>query len=195
MVSHQWKGHERFVAKSLGGHRIPRGANFSRSLPDVVADSSISLPNTKGIIFAECKYSVSNPWVRLISDIYKEDVIIVPGKHKSDPFLIMFELTDIAKIFNYRNKHVQKYHKQIPSYITEDLQQSSEYLDSVMQDPVTKASLEVITGLNIQLPKLPIVVMAEKGKSFRLAYTSNYHFDNFLFLQNIILDDKNSRNI
>jgi hypothetical protein len=82
----------------------------------------------------------------------------------------MFELTDIAKIFNYRNKHVQKYNKQIPSYITEDLQQSSEYLDSVMQDPVTKASLEVITGLNIKLPKLPIVVMAEKGKSFRLFY-------------------------
>jgi len=193
MVSHQWKGHERFVAKSLGGHRIPRGANFSRSLPDVVADSSLSLPNTKGLIFAECKYSVNNPWVRLISDIYDNDVIIVPGIHDSDPFLIMFELSDISKLFNYRNKHTKKYKKQIPDYITAHLQQSCEYLDSVTADPVTKASLEVITGLNILLPKLPIVVMAEKGKSFRLAYTSNYHFDNFLFLQNIILDDKGNR--
>ena len=193
MVSHQWKGHERFVAKSLGGHRIPRGANFSRSLPDVVADSSVSLPGTKGLIFAECKYSVNNPWVRLIADIYDNDVIIVPGKHTTDPFLIMFELSDISKLFNYRNKHVKKYKKQIPDYISSHLQQSCEYLDTVMTDPVTKASLEVITGLNVGLPKLPIVVMAEKGKSFRLAYTSNYHFDNFLFIQNIILDDKGNR--
>ncbi len=184
MVSHQWKAHERYVAKTLQGKRIPRGANFSRSLPDVIADSSLSIPGSKGLIFAECKYSISNPWVGLISDIYKNKLISIPGNKPSDPYLILFELDDIKELSHYpvlktSDKAFQSYKKKIPDYINNNLIQSREYLQSVLLDPVTKASLQAITNLDILLPKLPIVVIAEKSKSFRLAYTSSIDLDIF----------------
>lgn len=188
-MSHQWKAHERFVAKALQGKRIPRGANFSRSLPDVIADSSLSIPGSKGLIFAECKYSISNPWIGLISDIYKNKLISVPGNITTDPSLILFELDDIKELINYpllkdSNKGFQVFKKKIPDYINNNLIQSRDYLQSVLLDPVIKASLQAITNLDILLPKLPIVVIAEKSKSFRLAYTSTIDLDIFYRDQN-----------
>jgi len=196
MVSHQWKAHERFVAKALQGKRIPRGANFSRSLPDVIADASLSIPGTKGLIFAECKYSINNPWVSLISDIYKNKLIIVPvqsrdcfTKSTEEPSLILFELGDIKELNTYpflkdSYKKLQQFNKKVPDYILNNLTQSRDYLQTVVLDPVTKASIQAITNLDILLPKLPIVVIAEKSKSFRLAYTSNIDLDIFYRDQN-----------
>jgi hypothetical protein len=170
MVSFQWKQLERLVAKALQGHRIPRGANFSRSLPDVIADSSKTLARSNGLIFAECKYSQYQPWVELIRDQYTGKLIRVKTK---DDSLIFFELNDVHLLSDpSRYSRACEYSKQVPAYLIDNLQQSRDYIDIVRKDLIMSASVYQLTAINIDNPILPIVVMAHKGKSFRVAYTS-----------------------
>lgn len=183
----RWKDFERFVSKALQGYRIPRGANFSRSLPDVVSNASLTIAKTKGLIYAECKYSIDNFWVRLMEPFYDGKLLVLPRK---EDHLILFELRDIHLLSNpdgYLNG--TKIIRSIPDYINRHLDQSREYIKIVRSDPITQASIQAITGLSPSLPILPIVVLGQKSKAFRLSYTSTTDLYNFHLLQN----DKDSR--
>ncbi len=164
-----WKNLERNVAKALQGFRIPRGANFSRSLPDVVADSSKTIARSNGLIFAECKYSVSQPWVDLIEDRYNGKLI----KVENNSSLIFFELQDIHLLSDpTRYTRAEMYDKKVPSYLRDNIQQSRNYIDIVKKDLIMSASIYQLTSISVTSPILPIVVLAQKGKSFRVAYTT-----------------------
>lgn len=182
MTNTNWKVLERFVAKALQGHRIPRGANFSRSLPDVIADSSLTIARSKGIILAECKYSISNPWVPLFEDLYEGKLLTVLGKKAS---LVLFELQDIHLLSDrnrYKNAHI--IHKDIPGYIQNNLEQAERYVPLLINDKITQATIHSLTGVDPNQPALPIVVLAQKQRPFRLAYASTLSLEVFYNSQN-----------
>lgn len=169
--SSSWKAHERNVAKALQGFRIPRGANFSRSLPDVVAESKHTLPGTNGVIVAECKYSYSNPWVNMIDKIYNDKPIIIRSKDLIRE-IICVELKDLYKLSSVTaTTKSPVYTKEIPKYIRENLQQCRDYIPLVLNNPLNKVTIEAITNFTFGNAILPIVCIAEKGKRFRLCYT------------------------
>jgi hypothetical protein len=71
-----WKDLERTVAKKFGGYRIPRGGDFSESLPDVVADVTKLFPLANKVDAAfvvECKYRQHQPWINKYKTIKKEE--------------------------------------------------------------------------------------------------------------------------
>lgn len=71
-----WKDLERTVAKKFGGYRIPRGGDFSESLPDVVADVTKLFPLANKVDAAfvvECKYRQHQPWIGKYKNIKKEE--------------------------------------------------------------------------------------------------------------------------
>lgn len=71
-----WKDLERTVAKKFGGYRIPRGGDFSESLPDVVADVTKLFPLANKVDAAfvvECKYRQHQPWISKYKSIKKEE--------------------------------------------------------------------------------------------------------------------------
>lgn len=171
MVSQSWKAHERFVAKALQGFRIPRGANFSRSLPDVVSDAKLSLPSMEGLIFTECKYSVSNPWVNYISSKYEGKPLLVTNKDKTD-ILVCTQLEDLHNIKSSNLYKQSKIIRNIPKYIFDNLEQCRGYIDIILADALNRATITALTGLTMREPILPIVCIAEKRKTFRLCYTS-----------------------
>jgi hypothetical protein len=70
LASEPWKILEGSVAKILGGVRIHRGADFSQSLPDVVADVAIN--NIKYRLIVECKYRNSVSWPRYVFSLMRE---------------------------------------------------------------------------------------------------------------------------
>lgn len=182
MTNTNWKVLERFVAKALQGHRIPRGANFSRSLPDVIADSNLTIARTEGIILAECKYSISNPWVPYFEEIYEGKLLTVLGKKAS---LVLFELEDIHLLSDrnrYKNSDIVN--KTIPGYIQDNLEQAEGYLPLLTKDKITQATIHSLTGVDPTKPALPIVVLAQKQRPFRLAYVSTLSLEIFYNLQN-----------
>lgn len=183
-VSQAWKGHERYVAKALQGHRIPRGANFSDSLPDVVANASHSLARAEGVIYAECKHSQNSPWVRYISDIYDGKLLSITGRGQK---FIFFELSDIHLLSDStRHNRAIPLEKTVPKYLLDNLEQCRGYTPDTLQDMdmIMAASLMQWTGSKEILKALPIVVMAQKHKSFRLAYTSSTDLLKYYQLQN-----------
>jgi hypothetical protein len=77
MPSQAWKHLEKYTAKALGGKRLTK-VSYGESQPDVVV-KDISNP-TLGVatggkrvsMIVECKYSVDQPWQRIISAIIKQ---------------------------------------------------------------------------------------------------------------------------
>lgn len=183
MPSQAWKQHERDTAKALLGKRIPRGANFSRSLPDVVADARDSL-GIPGVIFAECKYSAHMPWLNIYkSKIYKEPYKIYRLKGKET--LLFFEiehlgcLLDTSKYTNVSTK------LSIPSYIYEYLDQAQRYINKTLSSPLDCITIKALSNIDIQDKKvLPIVCLRTKQDSTILCYTIESYFTTFI-------DDKN----
>lgn len=194
-MGQQWKAAERFIAKTLGGVRIPRGANFSKSLPDVVAPANYSIARSNGIIFAESKYSVSNPWVRKIEELCKvKKFVRIISERSPSKSLIFFDIRDThvltspSALANAEPIYIDTF----PNYIIEHLKQSVDYLDIVKKDPITVASIQSLINLSpITEVILPIVVLTERYKSFRVSYTSYEWLLNFYLSQN----DQSFRNI
>jgi len=183
MVSQAWKNLERHVAAVLGGKRIPRGSNFSKSLPDVLADASLSLARAEGVILAECKYSSKHPWIDQVEEIYDGKLLSI--KDKDDEF-IFFDLKDMHLLAD--PKRVSKtipLDKKLSKYILNYYEQAVSYLDLVNDDKA-RIVLEAYAGIsfNTTKPLLPIVVMAKKRKEFRLAYTKKSDLFNFYIRQN-----------
>lgn len=174
MPSQSWKNLERHVAKTLEGFRIPRGDNFSRSFPDVVA-SSKKIASTNGIILAECKYSIRNPWVKSIRDVYNGQVLKVSNQNTD---LLLFDINDIGLLS--RQSYV-RHTKIIPKYILEHLDQSRGYIDLINTNPLDRTILQAKTGLVFSNVVLPIVVLGQKNCSFRLAYTGLSDISSFLY--------------
>lgn len=182
MVSQAWKGHERFVANALLGTRIPRGADFSDRLPDVVAASSKTIARTKGVIFAECKHSQRNPWVTYIESIY-DGRLLRAGT--GDETICLFELKNIHLLSNPRGYLCTKeLDKKVPKYMYDHIEQSKSYINIVKSDIVLTAVVCQMTDLSNISSELPIVVMAQKHKSFRLAYVALNDLLAFYNLQN-----------
>lgn len=192
MVSKQWKGHERFVAATLKGHRIPRGANFSRSLPDVVADSSLTLARSSGLIYAECKYSSKKTWVQTFESIYDGHLLYLPNNINK---YLFFDIKDIHLLAD--PSRISKALlgptriKKIPRFITSYMDQSRSYVALTGTDPITKATLQAIVNPSFKdgydfsnCPVLPIVVIGQRYKTFRLAYTTHLDLLKFYSAQN-----------
>lgn len=194
-MSHQWKAAERFIAKALGGHRIPRGANFSNSLPDIVAPANATLARAQGLIFAESKYSQNNPWVDNVKEKYLTDHSVVKFIDDSTKkHYLFFELRDITKLSNPKiiSTATPFYFTKFPKYILEHFDQSKDYIDIVKADPITTASITSMTNISpLYSPVLPIVVLTKARKSFRLAYTDCEYLSKFYAQQ----DDRSYWNL
>ena len=190
MVSQAWKGLERYVAKCLGGKRIPRGANFSDSLPDVVADASINISKSKGVIFAECKHSKNQPWVDYIEPVYNHQLIIA-GIHNIQP-IVLFELADIHLLSKFApNSRTTVLDKRIPRYMHRHIEQARMYIDLYKSDKILEYTIHNASAVDNIVCELPLVVMAKKHSSFRLAYIALKDLYNFYSMQN----DKHYRNL
>lgn len=190
MVSQAWKGLERYVAKCLGGKRIPRGANFSDSLPDVIADSSISIPNSQGVIFVECKHSKNQPWVDYIEPIYDGQPMLA-GITNLQP-IVLFELSDISVISDFvPDSRTPILERHIPGYMHKHINQAKMYIDLYKSDKILEYTIHNSTALESIACELPLVVMAKKHSSFRLAYVALKDLYKFYSMQN----DKRYRNL
>jgi len=188
-MAHQWKAAERFIATVLKGFRIPRGANFSKSLPDVVADSSLTIARSKGLIFAESKYSINNPWVGKIKSLTEgKPIVRIKSGDTTVNDLVFFDLKDISIITSPKTINAlepKQICKKFPSYIVKHYEQSKDYIEIVKNDPITVASVKALCNIDpLTVPILPIVVLAEKNKSFRTAYTHVDALRAFYSLQN-----------
>lgn len=189
MVSQAWKGLERHVAKALQGQRIPRGADFSDKLPDVIAPSALSIARTDGAIFAECKHSKSNPWIPYIEEVYTGKLLTAGAE---DNKIILFDLQDIHLLSDpTRWNRAISVSRKVPQYMLDHIDQSRGYISKCMSDIVLKAVIFKMTGLSKIHASLPIVVMAQKHKSFRLAYVSLKDLLSFYIAQ----DDPSYRQI
>lgn len=183
MVSQAWKGLERYVAKCLEGKRIPRGANFSDSLPDVVADSSISIPGSEGVIFVECKHSKNQPWIDYIEPVYDGQPILA-GTKNIQP-IVLFELADIGLISNFvPTDSTPVLDRAVPGYMHSHIDQAKMYIDLYKSDKILEYTIHNSTNLESIACELPLVVMAKKHSSFRLAYVALKDLYNFYFMQN-----------
>lgn len=190
MVSQAWKGLERYVAKCLGGKRIPRGANFSDSLPDVVADASINIPKSKGVIFVECKHSKNQPWVDYIEPIY-DHKLLVAGERNIQP-IVLFELADIHLLSNFVfNSRTPILDRAIPGYMHKHINQAKMYIDLYKSDKILEYTIHNASAVDDIVCELPLVVMAKKHSSFRLAYVALKDLYTFYSIQY----DKHYRNL
>ncbi len=189
MSYHAWKQHERDTAKALLGKRIPRGANFSRSLPDVVADSihTLKLPGT---IFAECKYSANMPWLnKYKTKIYNENFKVFPVANSDR--LLFFDIENISSLL-ILHTYADDIVISIPDYILDYLQQSQKYVSKTLSSPLDCITIKSLSDIDIQhKPVLPIVCLRTKKDSTILAYTYQSFLSNYLNSTN----DKNKRNV
>lgn len=178
MPSQAWKQHERDTAKALLGKRIPRGANFSRSLPDVVADAkdSLSIP---GVIFAECKYSAHMPWLNIYkSKIYKDPYKVYRIKGKET--LLFFEIEHIRCLLD-SSTYTNFSKINIPAYIYEYLEQAQNYISKTLSSPLDCITIKALSDIDIQNKKvLPIVCLRTKQDSTILCYTIESYFTDFI---------------
>jgi hypothetical protein len=182
VVSQAWKHLERYVAKFLGGERIPRGANFSDSLPDVVASTKPFFKDTDGLIFVECKHSKNQPWIDYIQSIYKGE-IVVAGANTSNP-LVLFELEDIHLLLDFTyDSDITILDRLVPAYMQSHLSQVQDYILQFQKDK--KLQYTILESANILLSnsELPLVVMAKKHSSFRLTYVALNSLYDFYSLQ------------
>ena len=182
MVRQAWKALERNVAKAVQGHRIPRGADFSDKLPDVIASADKTIARAEGGIFAECKHSKSNPWVTYIDELYDGRLL---SAGNGEDTIILLSLTDIHLLSNPKGYiTATPVDKKVPGYMYDHITQSRSYIAKCKEDIVLKAVIRQMTGLSKLDAELPIVVMAQKYKSFRLCYVSLIDLLNFYSCQN-----------
>lgn len=169
-----WKVHERAVAKALRGYRIPRGANFSESLPDVVSNYL-----TTHTILAECKHFK----YRAIYDSLKEELEYNSFLYSKENGYVFFNIKDIDILLSFAQDNCFILENKIPKYIVDFFKQATEYIPDLFSNNKKKFMLENYLGENIIYDKiLPIVCLGQKKSSTIICYT---HID--------YLHDKNKR--
>ena len=136
-----WKDLERTVAKKLGGYRIPRGGDFSESLPDVISDVCNLFPLANKIpagFLVECKYRQSQPWIDKYKELKKSSgfdlqpyvILKVPAKNASgmDDNICFMPIDYLFDYFAPENSgRTITINKELPTYITDFVRQSYEY--------------------------------------------------------------------
>lgn len=95
-----WKRHERQTAKALGGKRISRGMDFSKSLPDV----------EHPLLSVECKYrkrisSFLKDGIRQAMKYAPEKIpaLVLKEKHMKGGFILL-RLSDFQDLFGNLTK-------------------------------------------------------------------------------------------
>lgn len=125
-----WKRHERIVAKALEVDRFKRGADFSRSLPDVVAPAENLFKEITGTIIVECKYrhqiGIIDTYLELVEEL--ESPVFIMESRKSGKEYLIFDILDIPQFSEI--KSVPTIVKFIPNYILDALSQSEDYLEN-----------------------------------------------------------------
>lgn len=163
--SQAWKNLERYVAKYFGGKRIPRGADFGQSLPDVIAPS----PYPKGgSILVECKYSQNQPWIDLLMrEAKKYDHLETVLIFKAGQF-VFWDLEMSSEILN-KEHTIITLKRRVPGYIKENYNQCVTYL---ITHPTFSQNIE-------PAPYLPMVVMGKRQCPVRVAYTLQKTFNEY----------------
>lgn len=143
MASKAWKGHEKSVAEFFGGKRLLR-TNYALSQPDVIVSLANICPDLVAIPLGdwliECKYSINQPWHRLI--VNEMDELAGWNTAKTVPLvvtenLLCWKMTDssyiikqlaLAKGFElFNNITIGSLDKYVPKYINEMLDQAEGY--------------------------------------------------------------------
>lgn len=154
-----WKDLEKYTAEYLEGTRILRGANFSASLPDVVADGSvIGLTNTS--ILVECKHSKNQPFVDLLKDTLTGFGLV---KDEELGELLFWKFEETKELFNPSKlkdnvAKAEYFLKEVPQYIRDNYHQACGY--------------HIIGLVPLGNHMFRFVVMAKKSCSTRIAYTT-----------------------
>jgi len=185
-----WKVHERNVAKALGGTRIPRGANFSKSLPDVI--SEVSFLDKDIILLAECKHFASKPIFNVVSSLLddKHDTVTIITPDKSN--LIFFYIDNIKEIYkkDFYQKKNKTLDKKAPGYVVNYFQQAVGYIDLIFSDVFVKAYIASLFNKTIDRDlTIPIVCLGQKKTSKIICYTEKENID---YINNLVYD-KNKR--
>ena len=172
-----WKDLERTVAKELKGFRIPRGRDFSQSLPDVIADASYTFncPSTKGLI-AECKYRSKQPLI----DLYKKQIdkatpskyytVILKDKDNKEIYLTPLEdLKHIKSLY----MHFITVKKVIPKYLTDAFKQSFDYATDLNARKRIRLQYCISSGLDPIdctwfTTFIPVVVLGARREKIRI---------------------------
>lgn len=158
--SQAWKALERYTAEFFGGQRQHRGANFSQSMPDVIAPSE-PVFGVDGCVLAECKYSKNQPWVdffvKELKAGAKYPLFLVKGE--LDIYLFWL-LQDSSILTTKRIKDACLIARSMPGYLEEYYTQSAGY---------TKSNND-----------LHIVVLGKKGCKHRVAYSAISELTRFL---------------
>lgn len=169
-----WKNFERRVAQLLRGKRIPRGADYSASLPDVIAKSEVIPSNKDGLIFAECKYSQNAPIVgKILSDLKDKRYVILKDQSNGELFIFtslknIHRLGDPTKIDIKPTEEVKK----LPRYIYKHLEQCIGYTNFKTNKKFNPLMINLILGIDSYKNILPIVCMAEANKKDSICYTN-----------------------
>ncbi len=164
-----WKNLERYVAGMFNGTRIPRGSDFSKSLPDVVVDAGYvcsAFVNSKTAVLFECKYRSKQPFI----DLYEKSDLdyFVLGSY------LFFGLQHSNNAISYGMRGEcpkLKINKKIPKYIDDYMEQAREY---ACDTDKRRKIREVVRHIN-DLPDypdfqkfIPIVVLGKKRATTRL---------------------------
>lgn len=191
VISKAWKDLERYTAKSLSGVRIGRGADFSKSLPDVIACSEHSLLRTRGTILAECKYSARSPWVTYIKSIYEGKIIQIPIK---DDILLFSILEDVRKFIDPEQLKTQIVSKKVPTYLKDNLEQARGYRLNLSTNKIHRVVMEDLLSIDQEqlFPMLPMVILGKKRDSTRVCYLSLCDLTEFYSQQSRSYDSSKS---
>lgn len=180
-----WKDLERTVAKKFSGYRIPRGGDFSESLPDVIADVSKTFPLlSKGpsAFSIECKYRQNQPWInkykRIKAERFSESdfcILKIPVKNVGgmDDNICMMPVDYVFNYFAMENPaKTATLREDLPDYIVDYCTQS--YMYAIDPEYRMRVHLYYWKLAKESSKKtferfIPIVVLGQRNDKVRLA--------------------------
>ena len=186
-----WKSLERTVAKSLSGHRMTRGGDFSESLPDVVSRVHNKL-DQEALVFAECKYRAKQPFIRkMMEDLEPDENIFV--RYNAFTYEGIRSTTDIMLLEHLgeylydATPFTSRYYKDatIPGYVNKWMQQSVEYTKSAISIREVHFALwrndhrTLLSDFPIYNRALPVLVLAERNNKNRIALIDQNQLQKF----------------
>lgn len=143
-------------------------------MPDVVAEFKDFATAYKikksfdiGSIVAECKYSINQSWHRKLVDKISKPVTVSDGIVD----LLFWDLDMTPDLFKkkIRAKHLTI--SKIPRLITDKLTQVESYSTLIEAGTIKNIILSPVQMVSVSPPVLPIVVLAQKQSSIRIAFS------------------------
>lgn len=173
--SNAWKKLESRVAEYFGGTRNLRGADFSKSLPDVDANLQNRF-KVSGTLLAECKYSAKQPWVDFTTEFYQNNewgdgVIRFPMYSSGKSCVFIWHLDYTEQIFSKDKLEIitpaKTRKRSLGKKIITALEQAESYIGI--------ASKRIDRGELYGYPIIPILVLGKRSSSDRICMcTDNY---------------------